>query len=238
MISLNVNDIVYGKPELKVCVAGDYNDTDLVCVYISDIENPIAQYQAYYVKYGVDYPSEPYVVSNYKLTNSQESPIHIDYDVYGLHKEKIIVRGNLILVNYYKNYDTISKEYSDLVVREHREYLRDENGLVTKRNQTTEWIMMDESVGLINATVKYYNQTEAIQEGIDRRTNIIDEAKVYCINNIGLNYSFDLLNTVSVYVSLFKDGYTSPLRSAISASTKPYLTTELKNEIVNILTLE
>jgi hypothetical protein len=238
MISLNINDLVFGKPELKVCVAGDYNDTDLVLVYNENIEVPIAQYQAYYVKYGVDYPSEPYIVFNYKLTNSQESPFYIDYDVYGLHKEKIVVKGNLILVNYYKNYDIISKEYSDLVVREHREYLRDENGLAIKRNQKTEWIMMDESVGLTKNTIKYYNQTEAIQEGIDRRTNIIDETKVYCINNIGLNYSFDLLNTVSVYVSLFKDGYTAPLREAISALVKPYLTTELKNEIVNILTLE
>jgi hypothetical protein len=154
------------------------------------------------------------------------------------HIEKIIVKGNLILVNYYKNYDTISKEYSDLVVREHREYLRDENGLIIKRNQKTEWIMMDESVGLTKNTIKYYNQTEAIQEGIDRRTNILDEAKVYCINNIGLQYSFDLLNSVATYVNLFKDGYTPPLRNVISASTKAYLTTELKNEIVNILTLE
>jgi len=238
MISLNINDIVFGKPELKVCVAGDYNDTDLVCVYVDNIENPIAQYQAYYVKYGVDYPNEHYLICNFKLTNSQENPIHLDYDVYGLQKEKIISKGNLILINYYKNFDTISKQYSDLVIREHREYLRDENGLVTTRKQVTEWIMTDDSVGLTNTTIKYYNQTEAIQEGIERRNNIIDEAKVYCINNIGLQYSFDLLNSVAAYVNLFKDGYTPPLRSAISASTKPYLTTELKNEIVNILTLE
>jgi hypothetical protein len=110
MISLNINDLVFGKPELKVCVAGDYNDTDLVLVYSDNIEFPIAQYQAYYVKYGVDFPNEPYIVSNYKLTNSQESPIFIDYDVYGLHKEKIIQE------NQYK----LEVKEADLVNEENR----------------------------------------------------------------------------------------------------------------------
>ena len=238
MISLNKGDIVFGNPGLKVCNSGDYNDTDLVCVYITDDENPIAQYQAYYVKYGIDFPIEPSVSCNYKLTDSKDNPVHIDYDVYGLHKEKIIVRGNLVLINYYRSYDKVSKQYDDLVVRESRKYLRDENGLVIERNQKTEWILSDESVGLVNTTTKFYNQTEAIQEGIDRRTNIIDEAKVYCINNIGLNYSFDLLNNVSSHIVLFKDGLTQPLRDAISASTKVYLTEELKENIIEILRLE
>ena len=235
MISLAQDDIVFGKPEFKVCVGGDYVDTDLVLIYTNDINNPIAQYQAYYVKYEIDYPQEPYTTSNYKLTNSQENPVHIDYDVYGLHKQRNIVAGELILVNYYRNYDSISEMYSDLILKEHREYYRDVNEMVKHRIQTTEWIMTDESVGLTNITTKYYTQKEAIQEGIDRRTNVIDDAKVYCVNTLGLNYSFDLLNSVSTFVNLFKEGYTQPLRDAISASTKGYLTTQLKEDIVNIL---
>lgn len=235
MISLKQGDIVFNNPEFKVCVTGDYNDTDLVLVYTNDINNPVSQYQAYYVKYGIDYPGDPYLSCNFKLTNSKESPIHLDYDIFGLHKNRTIVKGELVLVDYYKNYDPISKMYSDLTVREHREYVRDENGLVKHRNQTTEWIMFDESVGLTNTTVKYYTQKEAIQEGIDRRTNLIDDAKVYCINNLGLNYSFDLLNSLSTFINLFKEGYTQPLKDAISASTKVYLTTQLKEDIINIL---
>jgi hypothetical protein len=235
MISLNQGDTLFNNPELKVCVAGDYNDTDLVLVYTNDINSPVSQYQAYYVKYGIDYPSEPYLTSNYKLTNSQENPVHIDYDVYGLHKQRNIVAGELVLVNYYRNYDPISEVYSDLILKEHREYSRDANGMVKHRIQKAEWIMSDETVGLTNTTIKYYTQKESIQEGIDRRTNIIDDAKVYCVNTLGLNYSFDLLNSVSTYINLFKEGYTQPLRDAISASTKGYLTTQLKEEIVNIL---
>jgi hypothetical protein len=236
MISLNQDDIVFGKPELKVCTSGEYNETDLVLVYTNDINNPVSQYQAYYVKYGTDYPAEPFLTCNYKLTNSQENPIHLDYDIYGLHKDRFIIKGELTLVNYYKNYDEISKEYSDLILREHRKYLRDDNGMVKYRVQTTEWIMEDESIGLSNSTIKYYTQKEAIQEGIDRRTNLIDDAKVYCINSLGLNYSFDLLNSVAVYVNLFKEGYTQPLRDALSASTKVYLSTPMKEDIIGILT--
>jgi hypothetical protein len=236
MISLNQNDIVFGKPELKVCASGEYNETDLVLVYTNDINNPVLQYQAYYVKYGIDYPSEPYLTSNYKLTNSQENPVHIDYDVYGFHKQRNIVAGELILVNYYRNYDSISEIYSDLILKENREYFRDVNGMVKHRIQKTEWIMADETVGLTNTTIKYYTQKEAIQEGIDRRTNIIDDAKVYCVNTLGLNYSFDLLNSVSTYINLFKEGYTQPLRDSISASTKGYLTIPMKESIIQILT--
>jgi hypothetical protein len=35
MISLAQDDIVFGKPEFKVCVGGDYGDTDLVLIYTS-----------------------------------------------------------------------------------------------------------------------------------------------------------------------------------------------------------
>jgi hypothetical protein len=236
MISLNQDDTIFNKPEFKVCVTGDYGDTDLVLVYTNDINNPVAQYQAYYVKYGVDYPAEPYLVCNYKLTNSQENPVHIDYDVYGFHKQRNIVAGELILVNYYRSYDQISEMYNDLILKEYREYSRDVNGMVKYRTQTTEWIMTDESIGLTNTTIKYYTQKEAIQEGIDRRSNLIDDAKVYCVNNLGLNYSFDLLNSVATYVNLFKEGYTQPLRDSISASTKGYLTIQMKEDIVGILT--
>ena len=55
MIVLSKDDKVFGSDELKVCFSGNYQDTDLVLVYSSDINNPVYQYQAHYVKYGVDY---------------------------------------------------------------------------------------------------------------------------------------------------------------------------------------
>ncbi len=242
MIFLSKDDKVFGSDELKVCLSGNYQDTDLVLVYSSDINSPVYQYQAHYIKYGIDYV-DAYQIDlssleyNFKLTGTKENPVNLDYNIFGLQKERIIVKGELILTNYHRNYDHQSEQYSDLVLKESRAYTRDLNGLAVFRIQTTEWFLENDSVGLTNSTIKYYSQREAIQEGISRRTNMIDEAKTYCINNLGLNYSFDLLNSLATVINIFKDGYTQPLRDSISASTKVYLTNNMKTDLVTILTI-
>lgn len=240
MIFLSKDDKVFGSDELKVCISGNYQDIDLVLVYSTDINNPVYQYQAYFVKYGIDYTDAGQIdlsslEYNFKLTGTKENPMYLDYDIYGLQKQRIIIKGELIETNYFENYDFQTEQYSNLIIKESRVYTRDSNGLVIFRIQTTEWFLENDSVGLTNSNVKYYSQKEAIQEGISRRTNMIDEAKVYCINNLGLNYSFDLLNSLETFIGVFKDGYTQPLRDSISASTKVYLTNNMKTNLITML---
>ena len=173
----------------------------------------------------------------FKINNSFDSPENIDFTIYGLHKEEIISHdGFLTDIRYWKNYDGIT--YTDLWVHEHRNYIVDDNsGLTVTREMTIEWYLTDDTIGYSRTyPLKYYNQVEAIAEGIRRRSNITDKAKVYCINALGLQYSFDLLNSVKIQLDLFVQGYTPPLRDSIAASTKPYLTQQMKDDIVAILT--
>jgi hypothetical protein len=171
----------------------------------------------------------------FKINNSYESPENINFTIFGLHKEEIITSsGFLNDIKYWKNFDGVT--YSDLCVHEHRDFTIGSDGLAIMRTLYIEWFLTDDSVGYTSiSTIKYYNKFQAIQEGIKRRNNIITKAKIYCIDTLGLNYSFDLMNSVKVYIDLFTAGYTQPLRDAITASTKPYLSSINKTDIVAIL---
>lgn len=173
----------------------------------------------------------------FKINGSYESPENIDFDILGLHKELIIASsGFLTDIKYWKTYDGIT--YSDLYVHEQREFTVDDaSGLAITRKMTIHWYLTDDTVGYSRVyPLKYYNKVQSIEEGITRRNNILAKAKVYCIDNLGLNYSFDLLNSLKAYIDLFSNGYTQPLRDAVLASTKPYLTQVQKDAIVTILT--
>jgi hypothetical protein len=159
----------------------------------------------------------------FKINDSVENPLKIDYDILGFHKKRTITKGELRKVEYYKKYVASSLTYSDLVVCEFREYSRDVVGLVTARTQTSNWILKNESIGMTSVFTKYYSPVEAINEGISLRKNLIAEAKIYSIGAISLPYSFDLLTSVTGQLNIFIEGYKTPLINAISASTKPYL---------------
>ena len=179
-----------------------------------------------------------YTNAQFKINNSIEDPSNIDYDVYGFHKKRTILFGELREIEYYKNYISSSQTYSDLVVKEFRDYTRDVNGLVQFRTQTSVWYLNDDNTGTTKSAIKYYTLPEAIQEGLDRRGNIIAQAKAYALANIGQLYSFDLLASVKNEIQLFVDDYTQPLRNAVSASTKPYLSTTIKENLIENLRLE
>lgn len=177
-----------------------------------------------------------YINAQYKLTDSITSPADINYDILGLHKKRTILYGELIKVEYFKNYN--GTDYSDLILEENRIYTRDVNGLVQTRDLNIKWYLTNNTVGFEKNTIKYYTTQEAIQEGLDRRGNVIADTKSYTLSQIGQMYSFDLLSGVKTEIELFMDGYTQPLRNAIINSTKPYLTQTIKDGIIDKLRLE
>jgi len=168
---------------------------------------------------------------NFKINDSTDSPINLDYDILGLHKKRTITQGELRLVEYYKEYNPSGGTFSNLVLQEYRDYTRDAFGLVQYRTQTTHWLLDDGTTGATKQTTKYYSPTESIAEGITRRTNIIDEAKIYCLGSIGRDYGFDLLTTYKFETQLYIDGHRTPLINAISATTKPYMGTKQKEGV-------
>ncbi len=235
MITLIKGQPIIGNEDYLVFDSGDYNETDLVQVcHVDDQNVAISMYQAFFIKNGYDYLQEPSSPKSFKI--GHEDPTIIDYDIMGFHKKRTIVFGELIKVEYYESYD--GNNYSNLIVEETREFTRDVNtGLVQHRTQSSKWYLTDNTVGLIKNTIKYYTLEESIQEGIDRRSNVIAKAKSYVLVKIGQSYSFDLLTSVKNEIQYFYDGHTQPLRDAINISSKPYLNQTIKDGIIESLRL-
>lgn len=235
MITLIKGQPIIGNEDYLVFDSGDYNETDLVQVcHVDDQNVAIAMYQAFFIKNGYDYLQESYSTKPFKI--GHEDPTVIDYDIMGFHKKRTIVFGELVKVEYYELYD--GDNYSNLIVEETRNFTRDINtGLVQHRTQSSKWYLIDGSIGLIKNTTKYYTLEEAIQEGIDRRSNVIAKAKSYVLVQIGQSYSFDLLTSVKNEIQYFYDGHTQPLRDAINISSKPYLNQTIKDGIIESLIL-
>ncbi|GIV43977.1 MAG: hypothetical protein KatS3mg035_1100 [Bacteroidia bacterium] len=185
-----------------------------------------------------------YKNAQFKLNNSIEDPSHIDYDVLGFHKKRTFVKGELRSVEYYRNYTSSSNTYSDLVVSEFRTYVRDSINLVIYRDMTCNWILSDNTTGLTLNFRKYYTPEESIKEGVDRRENLLAFAKTTLLDGLkgiygepaNQHYAFDMLTSVKTQMEYFSQGYTQPLRDAVSASTKPYLTVGIKEAILEQLT--
>lgn len=179
---------------------------------------------------------QKYVNAQFKINNSIENPRYIDYDILGLHKKRTIIKGELIKVEYYKDFNTGNSEYSDLVIKEERVYNRNEIGLAQYRQMEISWYLNNEDVGMTVDTMKFYTPKESIDEGKIRRLNIVSEAKIYSLNTIGQQYSFDLLNDLKVNIDLYIDGYKTLLINEIQSIDKPYLSLEIKNNLIDILT--
>lgn len=160
-------------------------------------------------------------------------PTNINYNILGLHKKRTFVKGEVTTVEYYAEYDLLSKEYKDLILKEERSYLRD-NGLVYQRNLTVTWYYLDDTEGEQKSTVKYYPPDESIKEGIRRRTNIISNLKMVSFSMLGSENAYDLLSSIYNELGLYKDGYTQPLLDILGTLIKPYLDTTFVADSVTL----
>ena len=223
---------------------GDYNGQyGLVLIFDNDLDSSqITQLNSLITNY--IYNPNYCDLKKFKINNSFDNPSQIDYDILGLNKKRTIIKGELRQVEYYKNFNASANTYSNLVVLETRDYVRDDIGIVQYRNQTSNWLLNDNTTGLTINFTKYYTPEEGIQEGLDRRNNMIGFAKTTLLSGLAAlygvptnqNYAFDLLTSVKIEIDYFIQGYTQPLRDAISASTKPYMTVGIKEAVIEQLT--
>lgn len=182
----------------------------------------------------------------FKINGSVADPSNINYNIIGLQKKRTIVIGELRKVDYYESYDYTGNTYNNLILTEYRHYVRNEIGIIQYRNMSIDWYCEDDSIGMNKSEfIKYYSPEEAIQEGVDRRNNMISSAKTVLLNGLkpvfgeptNQMYAFDLLLSIKTQMDYFSQGYTQPLRDAISASTKAYMQIPgLKGAIIEQLT--
>lgn len=89
-----------------------------------------------------------------------------------LHRKCSIVKGEIKSEEFFAYYDGVT--YSVPVVKETHVFTRDSLGFAKSRTTTVEWYM---ECGLLSekkkSWVKYYDPLQMIEEGIDRRGNIV-----------------------------------------------------------------
>jgi hypothetical protein len=234
LFSLQENDIVDGHIETNDNIVDFVFNNNLTENQILILDNIINSHVPI-----LDYKIPIY----FKINNSIDDPQNIDYDIMGYHKKRTINKGELNTIEYYKNYIFSSDTYSDLVVRESRVYIKDTIGVVIYRDLSIEWFLNDDTVGVTKVFRKFYTPEAALQEGIDRRSNIINTAKSALLKGlkdvygepINQQYAFDFLLGISAQINYFKEGYTQPLKEAVNNSTKAYMSPAIKASVYNEL---
>lgn len=186
------------------------------------------------------------ITPKFKINNSYESPLDLNYDLLGLHKYEYIEmvdplhKGEMTKVEYYKTLagdpNNIAN-YSNLILTEHRSYTRDgATALLIYRDQTIEWYLEDGTIGETKKKRKFYQLKDSIEEGQTRRDNIITFAKLYLLQQIGLANGQFLLAEITPYITTYLQGNHQPLLDALAVSPDAFWTPTIRATTIAILT--
>ena len=169
-------------------------------------------------------------VLQFKLTATEEDPSLIDFSIMGLRKNLTIIKGELVQTDYYNMYD-------ELVVTEYRKYNRNQIGIIESRDTQIDWYLSDGSVGHSKYWTKTYSPEAAIEEGVQRRTNIINKLKYDVVTLVGgQTNAFDFLLSVKTETDYYITSHKQPLIDKVNNLIKLYLTPTIKQKIINDLT--
>lgn len=144
--------------------------------------------------------------------------------------------GDLVAVEYYKNYDPATQTYSNLKVKEIRTIERDVNfGIPFQETVDIEWYKSDGT----KIAEKQIQKVKDINEGQDMnqraRTNLTTKAQGYLIQTVGLENTKELGVDIAVERAAYISGATQALIDAVNNSTRTYMTPEVKATVVAIL---
>jgi hypothetical protein len=107
----------------------------------------------------------------------------IDYRIQGYKKEKIQNNlGDITTVNFYRDYDDQTQQFSAIKVRETRWHNRNEMGIPTETTVLIEWFSSDEvTVRATKQLIKPLNSDDGLKVNEQSRARLINKAKVYTI---------------------------------------------------------
>jgi hypothetical protein len=105
-----------------------------------------------------------------------------------LHRKSYLVKGECIKEEYYES--CVNGVYSNLIVSEHSEYIRDPLGFPTYRTTYLKYYDQNDAPSEnIKTWQKFYSQLEKIQEGKIRRGNLVENLQMPCIGLISIALS-------------------------------------------------
>lgn len=195
------------------------------------------------------------IYNTFKAKDTQLDITNEDFRLFGLHKKEYFdEKGDLVKIEYYKNYDEVNDIHIDLAILEERIYTRDaSNALLSKRENTITWFDVDGNINEKKQNItKYYSAKKGFEANKRARQNLLDKASMYLfqalITNASGNFTlaeqqtedFDVLtdDAQSQYVK----STMQPLITIITNSTdntkseyRDYITEEIKIVLLSIL---
>ena len=143
--------------------------------------------------------------------------------------------GDRSLVEYYKEFDNQTGEYSDLMVAENRTHTRNAYGIPTETTVVINWYGKDKSAPRATKTlVKPLDSDDGMKVNEASRARLINKAKGAVILTIGKPAGIDFMRTVSVEIGEYKEGDKQPLVDAVAASNLPAGLITAVNEILDV----
>lgn len=156
------------------------------------------------------------------------------------------VKGDLVKVRYYKNYDETMDTFSDLAVSEDRTYIRGTDGLLKKRIINHKWWLNGEVVGE-KTTVKHYDKIKAYKLQKRASKNLVDRASIYLFQKLiidnngdnltGMTKSRDFLREIATEKDNYIEQDKQPLIDKIQNTTNSDIAQEIKNTLTTILNI-
>lgn len=172
-------------------------------------------------------------------TDEASDPTTIDYRILGLHKNEIFdAKGDLVLIEYYIDYDDVTDTFSNLAVRETRVYTRDvTTGILVKRETNIDWYDTAGAIGASKSQInKYYTAVKGFESNKQARQNLLNNASMYLLSQVGITDAKAFWKTLGPDdVKDYKNIGDLAIVTSINNSTEPYMTAAIKATLDTIL---
>jgi hypothetical protein len=163
-------------------------------------------------------------------------PEMIDYTHAGLFRKQTEVKGALMKSEFFKNFE--NNVYSDLIVEEVYEYI-ESNPLYIGKKTSVNWYDTDDTIGHIKEFTYMFLPNEIIDFGINKRSNVLAIAILYIFQGtLSEANAFDLLDYCQGQIITYVQGNSAPIITRLNESvvTKPYMTQQIADAVIAILT--
>lgn len=171
---------------------------------------------------------------NAVMNSGISTPEMINYRHIGLFKKETQDKGLTTKVEFFQYFE--DNVYSNLVVEEVYTYI-EQNPLYIGMQTQVNWYDLEDNVGFTNNFTYMFLPNEIIEFGIEKRSNVLSNAKLYAFQQLGQN-AYTLLDNCQAQISIYVQGNTPPLVAQINAQVGVVngLTQQIADNINEILT--
>ncbi len=156
-------------------------------------------------------------------------------NTYGLFEKGVIdSKGDVTLLEMYKDYDEETEEFSNLAVKETRTYYRNSVGIVTKRLIVIKWYRENGCIASRDKEfTKFFNAVEGLIQNQKSRTNLTNQAGLWVTGDLIAEYGAEagetkaqeFLESITEQAVIYKNAIDiAPLVAAVNNTTYDYMT--------------